>query len=229
MYETVTIREYTVNHMEIRKLDQEAEWQRIWVREGLLTRMVNAGRHVYNYFFLRMFRRYLTKESRFLELGSGTSSLLIQIAPKVKEAVGLDITEASIKLSEDVARKAGTTNTHFILGDCLTYPFKEEYDVVWSQGLMEHFQDPVSIARSHYRALKPGGVALISVPYRYSYHHVWYILTRPKFLRFLWPWTDQVFYNKKHLRKIGREVTPNCRAFLIQPFPLGLAILELRK
>ncbi len=215
--------------MELRKLDQEAEWQRIWVREGLLTRMVNAGRHVYNYFFLRMFRRYLKPESRFLELGSGTSSLLIQIAPKIKEAVGLDITEASIRLSEDVAKRNGVTNAHFILGDCLTYPFKEEYDVVWSQGLMEHFQNPVDIAKSHFRALKPGGVALISVPYRYSYHHVWYILTRPKILRPFWPWTDQVFYNKKQLRRIGMQVTPKARAFLIQPLPLGLAILELRK
>lgn len=215
--------------MEIRKLDQEREWQRIWVRQGFMTRLINFGRRIYNYFFLRMFRRYLSTSSRFLELGCGTSSLLMAIAPRVKEVVGLDITPASIELSESLVKTSGIGNARFVLGDCLTYPFEPEYDIVWSQGLMEHFQNPIDIAKSHYKALKPGGVALISVPYRYSYHHIWYKLTRPQMLRRFWPWTDQVFYNKKMLVAIGKQVTPNARAFLLQPLPLGIAILELRK
>ena len=216
-------------NVRIRKLDQEKEWQRIWVRQGIMTRIINAGRRVYNYFFLRMLSRYVTSETRLLELGSGTSSLLMQLAPNVKEVVGLDITKASIDLSENAAHEAGISNAHFILGDCLTYPFEPTYDIVWSQGLMEHFQNPEDIAKAHLRALKPGGTALISVPYRYSYHTIWYLLTRPRILRPLWPWTDQVFYNKRMLAEIGAKVTPHVRTFLLYPFFLGIAIVELKK
>jgi 2-polyprenyl-3-methyl-5-hydroxy-6-metoxy-1,4-benzoquinol methylase len=191
--------------------------------------MVNWGRKVYNRFFLKFFAPRITPETRILELGSGTSSLLLQLAPRVKEVVGMDIAPASIELSENAAKEAGVRNARFILADCLTEAGDPSYDIVWSQGLMEHFDNPASIAAAHYKFLKPGGTALISVPYRYSYHAIWYLVTRPSLLRGFWPWTDQQFLTKQSLRIIGKSVTPNTKVYLLKPAFLGLAILEMKK
>jgi 2-polyprenyl-3-methyl-5-hydroxy-6-metoxy-1,4-benzoquinol methylase len=210
-------------------LDQRSEWQRIWQQKGFLASLVSWGRQIYNRYFLEFFLPRISHDTRFLELGSGTSSLLVSLAPHMKEAVGMDIAETSITLSTQAADAARVTNARFILADCLTAEPDPSYDIVWSQGLMEHFDNPRAIAEAHFKFLKPGGTALISIPYRYSYHAIWYLLTRPMFLRRFWPWTDQQFLTKQTLRIIGKSITPNTKVYLLKPPFLGLAILELRK
>lgn len=208
---------------------QKDEWQGIWRRTGFLTLLVNTGRGAYNAFFRRYLRRFIRKETRFLELGCGTATLMLSIADEVKEVVGIDISEAALELSREEARKTGVTNSRFEIGDCLNLHYQDEFDIVWSQGLMEHFDKPEKVAREHYKATAPGGMTLISVPYKYSYHALWYKLTRPKPLQFLWPWTDMILLDKKRLLDIGKKITPKARVVFLRPFPLGIAILELPK
>ena len=208
---------------------QKDEWQNIWTRRGWLTLIVNIGRNTYNWFFRRYLRKFISKDTRFLEIGCGTATLTLSLAGEMKELVGIDITESAIELSSKHARDLGVKNSKFELGDCLNLPYRDEFDVVWSQGLMEHFEHPEVVAAEHYKATKPGGITLISVPYKYSYHILWYILTRPKFLQFLWPWTDILYLDKKQLMAIGKALTPMARTRFLQPFLLGIIILELPK
>lgn len=205
------------------------EWESIWKRRNLISDAVNSGRSFYNGYFRRLIRKYLNKDTRMLELGCGTSTLAISLAPEIKELVGLDISPEALELSRRHAGSQGVTNARFISGNCLDLAIENEYDIVWSQGLMEHFDDPKLIARQHYKALKKGGVALISVPYRISFYTPWYKITRTKALRSLWPWTEQVFFTKKQLLEIGQSITPNARVFMLTPAVLGIAILELKK
>lgn len=208
---------------------QKDEWQSVWKRQGLLTGIVNIGRDTYNWFFRRYLKQFITKDTRFLEVGCGTATLTLSLAPLMKELVGVDITQAAIELSNQHALEMGITNSHFVLGDCLNLQFKDEFDIVWSQGLMEHFEHPEKVAFEHYKATKPSGLTIISIPYKYSYHALWYILTRPKILRRFWPWTDIILIDKKRLLEIGRALTPQARVRTLQPFPLGIIILELPK
>lgn len=208
---------------------QKGKWQNIWKRHGWLTAIVNVGRAAYNWFFRRYLRKFISKDTRLLEVGCGTATLTISLAKEMKELIGVDISEAAIAIADRNARNQKIINAEFELGDCLNLSYQDEFNVVWSQGLMEHFEDRRKVALEHYKATKPGGVALISIPYKYSYHKLWYVLTRPKFLRFLWPWTDQVFLDKKELLSIGRSITPKARTHFLEPFPLGLIILELPK
>ncbi len=206
-------------------------WEAIWKRRNLMSAAINGGRHVYNGFFRRLMRRHITPQTRLLELGCGTSTLTVSLAKEVAEVVGLDISPEALELSKKAAEKAGATNTRFVIGDCLNIPreYENAFDVVWSQGLMEHFENPLLVAQQHFRALKKGGVALISVPYRLSFYTPWYWLTRPKLLRPLWPWTEQVFFTKKQLKAIGGAIVPSPKVYLLQPFFLGIVILELKK
>lgn len=213
-----------------KSVEQMEEWQEIWERQGLLDKVIDAGRTVYNAFFRPVLRRYLTPpDATMLELGCGRASLSLSLAPEIKKLVGVDISDVAVRQATAYAAQHGISNAIFSIDDCTKLALQEKFDFVWSQGLLEHFEDPVVVAREHYRALKPGGTALLSVPYRYSYHHMWYLLTRPKLLRPLWPWTEQQFFNKKMLLEIGKQVTPTARTYFLQPFPLGLIFLELHK
>lgn len=209
--------------------EQTAQWDEIWERKGLLDSVIDYGRTIYNWFFRRLLRRYMSDASRMLELGSGRASLSLSMAPSIGSLTGVDISETAVRQAAADARRRGLTNTKFVLDDCTKLALTDQFDFVWSQGLLEHFEDPLVVAREHYRMLAPGGTALLSVPYKYSYHTVWYTLTRPTFLRKLWPWTEQRFFDKKELLAVGKTVTPHARTFLLQPFPLGIVLLEMRR
>lgn len=210
-------------------IEQTNEWEAIWKRQGLLDHFIDTGRDIYNWFFRLILSRYLESSSNVLELGSGRASLTLSLAPKIGSLTGVDISETAVEQSTTDAARRGLTNVSFCIDDCTKLVLTDRYDFVWSQGLLEHFEDPHVIASEHYRMLAPGGVALLSVPYKYSYHLIWYTLTRPAFLRFLWPWTEQIFYDKKKLLAIGKAITPHTRTFLLQPFPLGIVFLEMRR
>ncbi|HYF10450.1 MAG TPA: class I SAM-dependent methyltransferase [Candidatus Paceibacterota bacterium] len=209
--------------------EQAGEWQEIWERSNWVDTVIDWGRTVYNFFFRRILRRYLSRDSVMLELGCGRASLSLSLAPEIQRLVGVDISESAVRQAAASAEKQGLTNTSFIIDDCTKLATEERFDFVWSQGLLEHFEDPVTVAREHYRVLKPGGTALLSVPYKYSYHTVWYTVARPKMLRWVWPWTEQRFFDKAELLAVGKEVTPTARTYFLQPFPLGIIFLEMRK
>ena len=208
---------------------QAGEWQEIWERHNALDAIIDWGRSTYNIFFRRVFARYLRADSSVLELGSGRASLTLSVAKHIRKLVGVDITEAAVEQAASSARKLGITNATFILDDCTKLSLAERFDFVWSQGLLEHFEDPTVVVSEHYRMLAPGGVALMSVPFTYSYFPIWYWLTRPKLLRPLWPWTEQGFFTHKELLAAGKRVTPHARTFLLQPLFLGIIFLELKK
>lgn len=213
-----------------KSVEQKAQWQEIWGRQNLLDRVIDIGRTIYNFFFRRILRRYIQTDSTMLELGCGRASLTLSLAPEIRKLVGVDISDVALAQATGNARHHDITNASFVLGDCTKLNLTEQFDFVWSQGLMEHFDDPIIVASEHFRALKPGGVALISVPYKYSYHTLWYKLTRLRALRRFWPWTDQQFLGHTELLAIGKAVTPYARVFLLQPvFPLGIIFLEMRK
>lgn len=210
---------------------QDTIWNRVWARGGFSTAIVDVGRGVYNWFFRRVLRRYLASDILMLELGCGTSSLTISLAREVKKIIGLDISHEALELSKKNMELAGVHNMEFVHGDCLDVPYEGEFHFLWSQGLLEHFDDPLAVARQHFKAIRPGGTALMSVPYYYSYHNLWYIFTRPRFLRSLWLWpgVEQTFFTRKQLQEIGAHITPHARVFFLQPLLLGIVFLELKK
>lgn len=210
---------------------QENEWKMVWKRKNIYTYIVDRGREFYNYFFRRVLRRYINSETKILELGCGTAMLVTSLANEVKQVVGLDISPDSLILSKENALKVGASNTKFVLGDCKNVQYSNEFNFVWSNGLIEHFDDPAEIVRQHYKVAKKGGTVLISVPYYYSYHKLWYLISRPKLFRWLWLWLDaeQIFFTKKMLHDIGKSLTPNYRVFFLHPAILGIVFLELRK
>lgn len=95
---------------------------------------------------------------RVLEVGCGRGSLSAYFADAGWDCTLLDISPNAI----DVARKAFAAQglkACFEIGDCLALPFSEgSYDLVFSIGLLEHFENIDRVIAEQARVLAPGGV-----------------------------------------------------------------------
>ena len=213
-------------------------WDRIWTQRGPVSKLIAAAREGMHALHRAVLLPHLTPDTRLLELGCGPSTLTLSVARRIRELVGMDISEEGLRQARENQRRLGIANATFVLADCHAVPFRDAFDVVWSAGLIEHFfERDIDVVRQHLQAVKPGGLVLLSVPYRYSLHRLHYLLSRPRPLRWLWPWSDvrnfQRFYSHRQLRSLGSRLGIPTRVFLLPPFPLGLLIgiilLEIRK
>jgi len=80
------------------------EWDTIWNRQSLLSRMVGFGRALQNWAFKRHLEGFLSKNSRLLEIGCGTGSLPLMIADKIKSVTLLDISDPALRIARTDAK-----------------------------------------------------------------------------------------------------------------------------
>lgn len=97
-------------------------------------------------------------DTSVLEVGCGRGSLSAYFADDGWDCTLLDLSASAI----DLAKKAFYHNglkAKFKVGDCLSLPFQDSsFSLVFSIGLLEHFDDFHSVIAEQYRILKPGGM-----------------------------------------------------------------------
>src|SRR3990167_6484602 len=93
--------------------EQTEEWQKIWERRGMLDKVIDLGRSTYNIFFRRVHRRYITRETRMLELGCGRASLSLSLTPELKSLSGIDISDVAVRQAAQSAAQRGIMNARF--------------------------------------------------------------------------------------------------------------------
>jgi SAM-dependent methyltransferase len=140
---------------------KQEDWQRFW-EEKESTKKVYPSVSDITGEILRSVPELENK--RVIEVGSGTGRDGILLAEKGATVYLLDFAKSGLVLSQYFAEEKGVT-VHRIMGDALGSPFpNESFDLVFHQGLMEHFRDPKPLLKENYRILKKGGVLLIDVP-----------------------------------------------------------------
>ncbi|HDP99010.1 MAG TPA: class I SAM-dependent methyltransferase [bacterium] len=104
---------------------------------------------------------------KILEVGSGSSRDSLQLASAGAQVFVLDYSSKSLEISYQLAQNNGQ-QINCIQADALQMPVADEtFDIVFHQGLLEHFRDPMPILQENYRVLKPNGLLLVDVPQRY--------------------------------------------------------------
>ena len=99
---------------------------------------------------------------RLLDIGTGTGRVLELLAPRVRQALGVDASKSMLALAR--ARLAGLAFAHCMvrLGDMYRLPLPDRsYDIVVLQMVLHHAEDPGQVLAEAVRVLRPGGRLLL--------------------------------------------------------------------
>jgi len=102
---------------------------------------------------------------KFLEIGCAPGKTLSWVAAVLRaEVSGVDYSEPGVRVARKLFRELHLT-ADLRNEDVFATTFGDQtFDVVYSAGVIEHFEDPSAIVRIHVKLLKSGGLALITVP-----------------------------------------------------------------
>lgn len=116
---------------------------------------------------------------RILEVGAGTGREAHILAERGAKVVALDFSPQALRLSRQISALP-----RLVRGDALALPFPDQrFDLVYHQGLLEHFRDPLPLLRENRRVLRPGGLVLVDVPQTF---HVYTLMKQALMLVHRW-------------------------------------------
>ena len=135
-------------------------WESYWKGHADLDRTYSTGGRLVR----EILRDGDVRGRRVMEVGAGSGRDLLDLAARGATGVVLDYSPASLELVQRQARERGLP-VLLVRADALKMPFRENtFDVVFHQGLLEHFRDPMPLLRENARVTKRGGRVVVDVP-----------------------------------------------------------------
>jgi len=137
-----------------------------------------------------------------LELGCGTG-IDINVIKKRNyniKALGSDISldsiQVGVKVSDEFDNHIG-----FFVSDVRNLSLKDNFiDIVFSQGLVEHFKNSKDVVEEHMRIVKNNGILIVNVPQKYT----GYTLMKKRMMRKgKWQLGWEIEFSYQELKKIG--------------------------
>lgn len=104
-----------------------------------------------------------------VEIGSAPGANVLKWRHKLGyDVFGVDFSEVGLRMQRDLFAKEGLDQSHSIGADFLSPEFQQRYgerfDIVYSAGLIEHFEDPQAAVKGHLKILRAGGLVVITIP-----------------------------------------------------------------
>lgn len=112
------------------------------------------------------------KDKWILEIGAGSGRDSLKLLDMGAKVILLDYAAGSLRVMSRLASQHGN-KVYLVRGDAFHLPFKaESLNIIFHQGLLEHFTNPGDIIRESYYATKLGGYHISDVPQRYHLYTV---------------------------------------------------------
>jgi SAM-dependent methyltransferase len=109
---------------------------------------------------------------RVLEVGAGSGRDTLGLVRAGARGFVLDYSPASLAIVQRLAREQGLP-VDLVRADALAMPFRDgAFDVVFHQGLLEHFRDPMPLLTENARITRPGGRVVVDVPQTFHLYTV---------------------------------------------------------
>jgi SAM-dependent methyltransferase len=144
-----------------------------------------------NRIILRTFRHHLKHlaRPRVLEVGCGTGYVLQSLAAENRyDLTGLESHIAGLRFA-----RSRLPAVELVQADARSLPYESAFDAVGAFDVIEHIVEDDAVLASVSRALKPGGIFIVTVP-----QHMW-----------LWSLTDEQALHKR--RYTRRQLTAKLR------------------
>lgn len=140
-------------------------WEDFWQKEPIDQVYSNSGRIIQ-----QIMATGDLKDKYIVEIGAGSGRDGFKLVDCGAAVILLDYAENSLRIIEQMSRELNKP-VHLVRGDAFHLPFKSNViDVVYHQGLLEHFTNPEDIVAENYRVTKVNGVTLADVPQRYHFY-----------------------------------------------------------
>lgn len=126
------------------------------------------------------YKRLLKNENmaakpRVIELGCGTGLISLLLAKNYNAKITLvDYSNSALNLAKKLFKKEGI-KANFVKKDFFKLNLKNKFDLVHSQGVIEHFKDrkQKKLVGLHRKFLKKNGIAIILAPRPSIYYKLW--------------------------------------------------------
>lgn len=162
----------------------------------------------------RSMRQYIPKDSRLLDLATGTGDQIVALIDLVKSAVGIDLAEEMLEIGR---KKCAGLPVELVCASALDLPFENaSFDVCTMSFGIRNVTDVNQCLHEMHRVLRPGGKALILETG----------LSNMAFVR-----RGQLIYLRHILPALGRLISGHGKAYrylnaTVETFPYGLAFVE---
>lgn len=137
-----------------------------------------------------------------IEIGSGMGWHSFVAATEGAQITLLDYSEPALKLAEE-RLNLFSIKANYIFGNAfeLIKNNKEEYNLSWSFGTAEHFNDKLrqQFFQLHFDYIVSGGIAIISCPYEYALNYRFWMYYANKYNE--WSYGLEIPYSKKEYIK----------------------------
>ncbi len=135
-------------------------WDDFWKRDRDLDEIYDNDGRIPE----EILKRMDIRNSVVLEVGAATARDSVILAENGAVAIALDYSHEALRLAREAAQRAGV-QLFLVCGDALALPFLDgSIDLVFHQGVLEHFRDQLPLLRENVRVVKEYGSVLVDVP-----------------------------------------------------------------